>query len=87
MLVAMDAFAEAVFLAVQLRLVLLGEVAVVLGHVLGFALLKAGFAFFDARGFTCRQLAALDAFGNAVLLALLVVRPTGLFGARSAERV
>ena len=49
-LVGVDAAAEMIGLAVELALVLLGQMAIVLRHVTLLVVLKALFAFFKPRG-------------------------------------
>ncbi len=68
-LVVIDALAHTVGLAVELALVLLGEVAVVLRHVLLLIVLEALFAAFETARLALGQLAALFALSDAGLLA------------------
>ena len=69
MLVVVDALAHVIGLVVELALVGLGEMAVVLGHVLLFVVLQALLTFFQVCGLARGQLTALDPVGNPVLLA------------------
>lgn len=68
MLVSGDAAAHAIGLAIELALILLGEMAVVLGHIFLFVVLQALFASFEVCGLPGRELAALHAIGDAGLL-------------------
>jgi len=67
-LVGVDSLVHVVGFAVELALVLLGEVAAVLGHIFLFIVLKALFAAFQALGFAGRELAAFYTLGDAGLL-------------------
>ena len=51
--------------AIELALILLGQMAVVLGHVFLFVILQALLAVFEVRGLSGRQLAVLYAIGDA----------------------
>jgi hypothetical protein len=68
MLIVVDALAHAIGFTIELALVLLREVAVVLGHIALLIVLQALLAALQTGGLTGLQLAILDAVGNAVLL-------------------
>ena len=63
-----DARAHAIGFAIELALVLLGEVAVVFGHIAFFIFLQAFFTAFQTTGFTRRELPILYAIGDTLLL-------------------
>jgi hypothetical protein len=67
-LVFVDSLAHVIRFAVELALVLLGEVAVILGHVSLFIVLQTLLAPLQARGLPRRQPPVLDAVGDAILL-------------------
>src|SRR5271165_1154341 len=69
-LIFVNLVALAIGFAVELALVLLGQVSVVLGHVRLFVVLQALFAALQVRGLSRRQLVVLHAIGDAVLLVL-----------------
>src|SRR5208337_420155 len=73
MLVLVDFGALTVGFLVELLLVLLGEVAVVLGHISLFVVLQTLLALFQVGSLPRRQLVVLDAVGNAVLLVLFAL--------------
>jgi hypothetical protein len=68
MLVFGDARAHVIGFAIELALVLFGEVAVVFGHVFFLIVLEALFAAFETCGLSGREFSVLDAVGNAPLL-------------------
>jgi len=68
MLVFVDALAHVVGFFVELVLVLLGQVAVILGHVALFIVLQALLAAFEVGGLTRSEFAVLDPVRDAVLL-------------------
>lgn len=68
MLVGSDALAHVVCLAIELALILLGEMAVVLGHIFLFVILQPLFAALEAGGLSGRQLSVLHAIGDPILL-------------------
>ena len=68
MFVFVDAVAHTIGFVVELTLVLLGQMAVVLGHVPLFVILQALLTTFQARGLSRSKLAILYAVGDAVLL-------------------
>jgi hypothetical protein len=82
MLVFGDARAHVIGLAIELALVLFGEVAVVFGHVFFLVVLEALFAAFETCGLSGSKLSVLDAVGNAPLLVSLA--PVHLIDARMA---
>lgn len=63
-----DARAHAIGFAIQLALVLLGEVAVVFGHIAFFIILQAFFTALQTTGFTRREFPILYAIGDTLLL-------------------
>ncbi len=68
MLVFVDAFAHPILPVVEVSLLSLGQVTIVRGHVLFFLVLNALFALFQTRSLSGRELAALDAIPDALLL-------------------
>jgi len=72
-LVFVDALAHVVGFLVELALVLLGQMAVVLGHVSLFIVLQTLLAPFETRGLSRRQFVVLHAVGDAVLLVLFAL--------------
>lgn len=89
MLVFVDALTHVVGFAIELALVLGGKMTIVLGHVFLFVTLKPLFAAFQPLGFSGRELPALYAVGDPVLLLLFALidlvhaRVTGINIARS----
>ncbi|SPE44193.1 exported hypothetical protein [Candidatus Sulfotelmatobacter sp. SbA7] len=67
-LVFVDLAALLVLLAVQLVLLLLGQMPAMGGHVSRFLILDALLVLFQTRGLSGGHIAILDAIGNAVLL-------------------
>ncbi len=67
-LVGSDAIAHVIGLAVELALVLLGEMTVIFRHVFLFVVLQTLFTVFQTRRLSGRELAVLNAVGDAVLL-------------------
>jgi hypothetical protein len=65
--------AHVIGFAIELSLILLGKMAVVVGHVLLFVVLEALFAFFKAGRLSRRQLVVLDAICDPVLLIRLAL--------------
>jgi hypothetical protein len=63
-----DARAHAIGFAIELALVLLGEMAVVLGHIAFLISLQAFFTAFQTAGFTRREFPILYAIGDTPLL-------------------
>lgn len=78
-----DALAHVTSFAIELALILLEQVATVLGHVFLFAVLQALFATSKARGLSTLQLAVLHAVTNSFLLvgfALIHLIDVGMAG-------
>lgn len=73
MLVFVDALAHVICFLVKLALILLGQVAVILGHVLLLVVLKALLAPLKPSGLSRRQFIVLDAVGDPVLLVLFAL--------------
>src|SRR5208282_2664137 len=71
MLVVVDALADPVLLTIDPFLLGLGEMAVVLRHVLLLAVLHTGLSLLKIRRLLRVQFAALDAVANALLLVFL----------------
>src|SRR5215467_2777820 len=69
-LILVDAFAHAIGFAIQLALVLFGQVAVVLDHVLLLLILQSLFATLQPLCFSGSKSAAFHTIGDAVLLVL-----------------
>jgi hypothetical protein len=65
-LVLVNTLAHVIRSAIEMALVLFGQMAVVLRHVLLFVVLKPLFAALQALGFPRRELTTLNAVGNAV---------------------
>ncbi len=92
MLVLVDALADPVLLTIDPFLLGLGEMAVVLRHVLLFAVLHAGLALLEVGGLLRIQFAPVDPVANALLLFLLAVvhlihaRVAGIDNARARSR-
>ena len=63
-----DARAHVIGFAIELALVLLGEMAVVFGHIAFLIFLQALFTAFQTTGFTRRELPILYAIGDTLLL-------------------
>jgi hypothetical protein len=67
-LVGGDARAHVIRFAIELPLILLGQVAVVLRHIALFVVLQALLTAFEMSGLTRSQLTVLDAVRDAILL-------------------
>jgi hypothetical protein len=91
-LVLVDTLAHVIRFAIEMALVLLGQMAVVLRHVFLFIVLQALFTALQAPGFSRSKLATLNAVGDAVLLVrfalinLIDPRMTGIDLAGSGAR-
>src|ERR1700674_4179836 len=91
-LILVDALADAVLLTIDPFLLGLGEVAVVLRHVLLFVVLHAGLALLEMRCLLRIQFPALHAVANTPLLVLLPsvhfidARMAGIDNARARSR-
>jgi hypothetical protein len=72
-LVLVDTLAHVIRFAIEMALVLLGQMAVVLRHVFLFIVLQALFTALQAPGFSRSKLATLNAVGNAILLVLFAL--------------
>jgi hypothetical protein len=88
-LVLVDLVAHVVGFAIQLSLILFGQVAVVLSHVFLFVVLQALLAFLQMSGLSGRELSVLHAVGDPILLVLFALidlvdaRMVGIIHARA----
>ena len=73
MLVLVDALAHVVRFVIELALILRRKMAIVFGHIFLFIILQALFAAFQPSRFSRRELAALYAVANPVLLVLFAL--------------
>jgi hypothetical protein len=89
-LVFVDALADPVLALIQVALFGLGQMAVMLRHVIGFLLLHAGLAPFQIGSLLRAQRAVVDAVGDTLLLILfaavylIYARVTRIDDARSS---